>query len=894
MISFFKRIFATCAILSMVLNLPVHAFADTPDPLAVTINPIGVTDHRYPELTGTINDPFADVLIEVVNYSYLMAINNGDGTWIVPAGSFGPLPNHETFHIIVMAYKYDEEWNLIGEAGAEADFSVSQERMPKPEILGNSDLNQDNMGNYSVVGKTEPDTQFVHGLFSDNFRPSLEAIAFPDWNGDFRFDQDEGLAGLLGFWDGPISAEFIAIGQEVSDSEPTIVTINKDTSDLPEPDLTTPTLISSANVINFPISGDAWTNAELHYHAVDKNGNRIEGSKPTVGTGSFSFNLDLSALADGPIGLYFGQSFPGDFSSLLHTQLPKDTSVVNLNLLISDDYVNSLNASDFAVSGETKPDSTVSWLVTDQNDLKIGGEIQSTTEGIFDLHLDLSTLADGNLNFEFFATDTFGNKSETFTLTKQKETIAPEAPALLTNPFINLGNQSSFPISGTTEASASVILKAVDIEDKEKTLSETADSAGHFSGSIDLSDFAEGIVNFSAYSIDSFNNEGAVASKQVEKDTISPSIGYLDAGEVINIYNLPNYLIGGFTNPLTDIDFELQGDKNLSAITTSNDEGKFSLDLSSLVSQLADGWFRITATCRDLAGNFSSSILDVFKDTTPPVINPSGLDLINSKNQADYHFSGWTEPNSTVAYRLWDDGSFEISELVFADGRGHFEGTVNLTEALDGPIHLSYLPVDYQGNDGELVFFEIEKHAAIPEEPTNLSLKGLENPGASVLSLSGKTDPDCRISYSIRDKNGKTISGEISPEQDGDFSIENLDVAALASGELLLSLRTVDSFGNESSPCEVTMVKSAPVEIKADVQVTDKKTSNTNLDSLITATFTSSDPAVTSSTFSSVSANPAPTGTSNELPSAGGELSIVFAILSGFALGLRKKFSKNF
>jgi len=62
--------------------------ASTCPPL-VTVDPLRTTDPS-PALSGTVDDPNASVTIEVAGKMY-PAINNGDGTWTLPAGLIGPL-----------------------------------------------------------------------------------------------------------------------------------------------------------------------------------------------------------------------------------------------------------------------------------------------------------------------------------------------------------------------------------------------------------------------------------------------------------------------------------------------------------------------------------------------------------------------------------------------------------------------------------------------------------------------------------------------------------------------------------------------------------------------------------------------------------------------------------
>ncbi len=59
-------------------------------PPVVTVNAL-TTNNRSPELTGSIDDPEASVFVTVASQAGLFAINNGDGSWTLPAGTLEAL-----------------------------------------------------------------------------------------------------------------------------------------------------------------------------------------------------------------------------------------------------------------------------------------------------------------------------------------------------------------------------------------------------------------------------------------------------------------------------------------------------------------------------------------------------------------------------------------------------------------------------------------------------------------------------------------------------------------------------------------------------------------------------------------------------------------------------------
>ena len=67
----------------------------------ITINSI-TTDLPSPEITGTINDVSADILITINSLQYV-ANNNGEGTWTLPAGTITELPAVAIYEVIARA-----------------------------------------------------------------------------------------------------------------------------------------------------------------------------------------------------------------------------------------------------------------------------------------------------------------------------------------------------------------------------------------------------------------------------------------------------------------------------------------------------------------------------------------------------------------------------------------------------------------------------------------------------------------------------------------------------------------------------------------------------------------------------------------------------------------------
>ncbi|MEM8679243.1 MAG: S8 family serine peptidase, partial [Planctomycetota bacterium] len=81
-------------------DIELLEFIDEDAPV-VTIDFL-VTSDRMPALTGTVDDPSAVIVVDVAQQIGLAAINNGDGTWMLPANTLDSLMDG-TYEVVVTA-----------------------------------------------------------------------------------------------------------------------------------------------------------------------------------------------------------------------------------------------------------------------------------------------------------------------------------------------------------------------------------------------------------------------------------------------------------------------------------------------------------------------------------------------------------------------------------------------------------------------------------------------------------------------------------------------------------------------------------------------------------------------------------------------------------------------
>ncbi|WP_018774086.1 hypothetical protein [Arthrobacter sp. 131MFCol6.1] len=107
------------------------------------------------------------------------------------------------------------------------------------------------------------------------------------------------------------------------------------------------------------------------------------------------------------------------------------------------------------------------------------------------------------------------------------DTTPPGAPGISVPPFVNTGNASAVPVSGTTEAGASIALTVTDVGTPAHTVTATvpANGTGAWNAAVDLSSFNAGTITYSAIATDTAGNKGTAAGTTTStKDVIAPTV----------------------------------------------------------------------------------------------------------------------------------------------------------------------------------------------------------------------------------------------------------------------------------------------------------------------------------------------------------------------------------
>ena len=107
------------------------------------------------------------------------------------------------------------------------------------------------------------------------------------------------------------------------------------------------------------------------------------------------------------------------------------------------------------------------------------------------------------------------------------DTTPPGAPTVTAPGYVNSTTVTSVPVSGTTEAGASIALTVTDVGTPAHTVTATvtANGTGAWNAAVDLSSFNAGTITYSAIATDTAGNKGTAAGTTTStKDVIAPTV----------------------------------------------------------------------------------------------------------------------------------------------------------------------------------------------------------------------------------------------------------------------------------------------------------------------------------------------------------------------------------
>ncbi len=797
-----------------------------------------VTNDATPDLSGSINDPNATIVVTVDGIDY-PAVNNGDGTWTLPNDILPTLS--EGAHSVTVTAT-----DLAGNVGTDTGTVTIDTVAPNaPDIDPVNAVDP-------ITGTAEPD--------------STVTVSFPDGT------TATVVAGPDGTWSVPnpgnlVDGDTISAtatdpagntslpGTEIVDGDglPPVVSLTDEVTNDATPDLSgsindpNATIVVTVDGIDYPAvnNGDGtWTLPNdilptlsegahsVTVTATDLAGNvgtdtgtvtidtvapnapdidPVNAVDPITGTAEPDSTVTVSfpdgttaTVVAGPDGTWSvpnpGNLVDGDTISATATDPAGNTSLPGTEIVDGDGLPPVVSLTD-EVTNDATPD--LSGSINDPNAtivVTVDGidyPVVNNGDGTWTLPNDiLPTLSEGAHSVTVTATDLAGNVG-TDTGTVTIDTVAPNAPDI--DPV-----NAVDPITGTAEAGSTVTVSFPD----GTTATVVAGPDGTWSVP-NPGNLVDGDT-ISATATDPAGNTSLPGTEIVDGDGLPPVVSLTD--EVTN--DATPDLSGSINDPNATIVVTVDG---IDYPAVNNGDGTWTLP-NDILPTLSEGAHSVTVTATDLAGNVGTDTGTVTIDTVAP--NAPDIDPVNAVDP----ITGTAEPDSTVT-------------VSFPDGT-----TATVVAGPDGTWSVP--------NPGNLV--DGDTISATATDPAgNTSLPGTEIVDGDglppVVSLTDEVTNDATpdLSGSINDPNATivvTVDGIDYPavnNGDGTWTLPNDILPTLSEGAHSVTVTATDLAGNVGTDTgTVTIDTVAPNAPDIDpVNAVDPITGTAEPDSTVTVSF---------------------------------------------------------
>ncbi|WP_318467648.1 T1SS-143 repeat domain-containing protein [Photobacterium leiognathi] len=551
-------------------------------------------------------------------------------------------------------------------------------------------------------------------------------------------------------------------------------------------------------------------------------------------------DADLSSLAEGKLTVLAETvDIAGNPASATSTIIKDTLATITTDFEGNGDrFLNQAEVSTTGLFGNIaniEDGQTVTITVTDSQGLEKTFKSTVSAGKWTVSNADLTDLADGELTVLAETSDIAGNPASA------TNTIIKDTAANITTSFDGKGdaylNTVETPITdlfGTVENiedGQTVTIAITDSSGAEKIYTTTVNNGKWTVNNADLTTLAEGQLTVTTTATDIAGNTTS-ATDTITKDTLAEITANFDA-------NSESFLnkseIDAKTTLFGDIDFVEDNqpvtvkvtDNNGKTITltTSVINGAWQIDDVDL-SALADGELTVTAEVIDLAGNPASTTNTIIKDTLATItanFDGKGDEYLNRDEISVADLFGSVsnvEDGQTVAIKVTDSNGLEKSfETTVIDGKWTIEDA-DLTDFVEGELTVIAETVDLAGNTSSAT------NTIIKDTFTGISanfdgkgdeyLNRVEIPVTNLLGKIENVEDGQFVTITITDSNGleKIYTTTVI---NGNWTVDNADLAGLSEGELTVIASTVDIAGNQVSATD-TIIKDTLATITADFE----------------------------------------------------------------------------
>jgi|GEM_PF-6756362 len=378
--------------------------------------------------------------------------------------------------------------------------------------------------------------------------------------------------------------------------------------------------------------------------------------------------------------------------------------------LTTDNITNVLQPT---ITGKAELGATVNLY---EKGILLGTAVANTSTGVWSIVVN-TRLDEGPHQLTAVATDVAGNVSQPSTLEITIDTLLPDMPTLMLDPFYDSGVSNADGLTkvtlprlfGTAEAGATVAL----FDGGTKLLTTVADSTGNWSVTLTTA-LSATIHNLTATATDVAGNvsqPSAVLAITVDTAIVTPPAPDLVAASDSGSSNTDN--ITSVTLPTLTGKTEANASVALFDGTVqigtavADGSGNWQITLSQ---PLVDAVHSFTIIATDVAGNVSakSPALSVTIDTISPTIVPTALDLVTASDTGvsntdnltkltTFSVSGKVVASPVATAVVLFNGDVQIGTATIAANATTWTVTTTVPLA-DGAYNLTARTIDTAGN----------------------------------------------------------------------------------------------------------------------------------------------------------------------------------------------------
>ncbi|RAU16411.1 hypothetical protein DN062_18325, partial [Nitrincola tibetensis] len=446
--------------------------------------------------------------------------------------------------------------------------------------------------------------------------------------------------------------------------------------------------------------------------------------------------------------------------------------------------------------------------------------------------LDISSLIDGDLDITVTGTDNNGDPVIGIA-DDVLDAVASAVEVSFDNTDANgviTDDADSVVISGSTTdvlpGSNTVNLVITDQQGNEVVLNDVAlDADGNFSVEADLSGLIDGPLDVVASATDN-NGNPITGTDNAELDAIAADITVEtevdNAGPTIDV-----------TGDTTDIPVGSElvvtiTDQEGNTVTTTaivEEDGTYTVtDLD--ITDLTDGDLDITVTGTDNNGNpvtgTAEDELDAVESAVEVSFDNTDANGVITDDADSVVISGSTTDvlpgSNTVNLVITDQqGNEVILNDVALDADGNFSVEADLSGLIDGPLDVVASATDNNGNP-----ITGTDNAELDAIAADITVETeVDNAGPTIDVTGDTTDipVGSELVVTITDQEGNTVTTTAIVEEDGSYTVTDLDITDLTDGDLDITVTGTDNNGNPVTGTAEDALDStaSSIQVTADV-----------------------------------------------------------------------------